>query len=80
MRKNAMRQNIRKPEGVDNVFQRNFDRMNTFRFTADRVGPDHHITNAISKAVEDLPSNVVNIVGRGIGLDPRTEIPPFTDI
>ena len=57
-----------------------FNSRNRFRCTRNRIRPEQHISDSVGKGVEDLPADIVNVVGRRIGLNPGSHIAASTNV
>ena len=80
MGEHAMGQDRLQAEGPQQVLQGPLDPGHLLRLAADRVGPQDDIAHAVGPAIENLPANVLRLVGGGIGLDPRPQVALGADL
>jgi len=62
------------------VLQRSFDGRDRSRIAGDGIGSQQHITHRVRPAIEDLPADVIRIVGRRIGLQSGAKVAFGTDL
>ena len=56
-------------KGGEQVLQGPLDRRDRRRIAGDGVGAEHHVAHGVGQAVEDLPVDVADVVGRRVGLN-----------
>ncbi|MCY1516738.1 hypothetical protein D9M68_513880 [compost metagenome] len=66
---------VNKLEGIDDILEGTFHRDDAVDGTVHRVGADDDVASRIGECVEDLPHDVVGVVGWRIRLNTRAHIP-----
>ena len=64
MREHTMRQDFFDSKRDQHIPESFFNGRNRFRCTRNRIRPEQHISDSVGKGVEDLPADIVNVVGR----------------
>ena len=76
----AVGHDVEEPEGGEDLLEGQFDGGDLVDLGGDGVGAEHHVANAVGEGVEDLPGDVVRVVGRRVGLHPGAEVALRADL
>ena len=76
----AVRHNVVEPKVDEQVLQRQLDRRDGLGVAGDGIGAEHHVADGVGPAVEDLPADVVDVVGRRVRLNPRPQVALRADL
>ena len=63
MREHTVRQDVLDPECDQHVLQGCFHCCHGFRSARYRIGPKQHVADSVRKSIEDLPTDIIDIVG-----------------
>ena len=74
VRQDAMRKGVFEAKGRDQVGQGALDGRDRIHLARNRVGAQEEVAHRVGPPVEYLPDDVVDVVGRGVGLNPGTQV------